>query len=64
MPDYLDSVFFFIINGQSSPSLELHISKSRHLFSIRVPALYVVDINVLDYLSTESRNKNAFFGNS
>lgn len=57
MPDDLDSVGFFILI-----LMELHIWNSRYLLSIRVPALYVIDINVY-WLSTKSKNKNAFFGN-
>lgn len=64
MPDYLESMFVFIINAQSSPCSELRIWKSRYLLSIRVPVLYVIDINMLYWLSTESKNKNAFVGNN
>jgi len=63
MPVCLDSVFFFIINAWSSHCFKLHIWKSRYLLSIRLPALYVIDINTY-WLSTESENKSAFFGNS
>lgn len=47
MPDYLDPLFFFVINALPSPCVELPIWKSRYLLSIRVPVLNVIDQHVV-----------------
>lgn len=61
MHDYLDPLFVFAINAYSFPYVELPIWKSRYL--LRVPVLYVIDINKL-YWVQKARLRNAFFANT